>query len=41
MVGAAALGLNDAQDYGIGHGMATYAQTVTDLASDFFSLAWP
>src|SRR5207237_358414 len=38
MAGAAVMAAQDAKRFGIGQGIATYAQTVTDLASDFFSL---
>jgi hypothetical protein len=38
MAGAVVLAENDARKFGAAHGAATYAQTVTDLASDFFSV---
>lgn len=38
MAGAAVLGMNDAKKFGVGHGVATYLQAVTELGGDFFSL---
>jgi N12 class adenine-specific DNA methylase len=38
MAGAFVLAVNDTKKYGVAQGIGTYLQTVTDLASDFFSV---
>jgi N12 class adenine-specific DNA methylase len=38
MAGAAVLGWHDAKEFGWGHGVSTYLNSVADLGSDFFSV---